>query len=115
MSSSPPPVVLYSTTTPALAKVKADIARIKRILDNKRVSYEEVDLASTPGRRAEMLAGSDDLKTIPQLHVNGRLVGDADTIQELEDFAELDAFLPLQPAAHQPFSLHHAGPPGPHA
>lgn len=40
--SGPPQVVLYSTTTPALAKVKADIARIKRILDNKRVAYEEV-------------------------------------------------------------------------
>jgi len=128
MQSSAPVVVLYSTTTPALAKVKADIARIKRILDNKRVAYEEVracrglrwlrmgvatqqhvvlfptpchalappraacmalpqraactgratysaqvDLASAPGRRAEMLAGSDDLKTIPQLHVNGRV------------------------------------------
>ncbi len=122
-----PVVVLYSTTTPALAKVKADIARIKRILDNKRVAYEEVrcgpnpvvdsrrrfdaspavssprtpprqrtadgeqhaqpsqslqtprstfcqvDLASAPGRRAEMLKGSDDVKIIPQLHVNGRV------------------------------------------
>lgn len=40
--SGPPNVVLYSTTTPATSKVKADIARVKRILDNKRVSYEEV-------------------------------------------------------------------------
>jgi hypothetical protein len=102
-AGAPPEVVLYSTTTPALAKVKADIARLRRILDNKRVQYEEVggkrvegergaqpwarraalrarvlpalqvDLASTPARRADMLAGSDGLKTIPQLHVNGRV------------------------------------------
>ncbi|KAI8472429.1 MAG: hypothetical protein J3K34DRAFT_467398 [Monoraphidium minutum] len=67
-----PVVVLYSTTTPALAKVKADIARMKRILDNKRIHYEEVDLASYPERRKDMLAGSDDCKVLPQLHVNGR-------------------------------------------
>jgi glutaredoxin len=71
-------VVLYSTTTPAFAKTKADIARLKRILDNKRVAYEEVDLASSgPERRARMLAGSGGCTTLPQLHVNGRVRGAA--------------------------------------
>jgi hypothetical protein len=37
-----PAVVLYSTSVPTLPKVRADIATIKRILEAKKVSYEEV-------------------------------------------------------------------------
>jgi hypothetical protein len=37
-------VVLYSTSVPALPKVRSDIATIKRILDAKRVQYEEVSM-----------------------------------------------------------------------
>jgi hypothetical protein len=39
---SEPSVVLYSTSVPTLPKVRSDIATIKRILDAKRVQYEEV-------------------------------------------------------------------------
>lgn len=35
-------VVLYSTSVPTLPKVRNDIATIKRILEGKRVQYEEV-------------------------------------------------------------------------
>jgi hypothetical protein len=35
-------VTLYSTSVPALPKVRGDIATLKRILDAKRVVYEEV-------------------------------------------------------------------------
>ena len=35
-------VVLFSTSVAVQAKTQADIARIKRILDAKRVAYEEV-------------------------------------------------------------------------
>lgn len=40
-----------------------------------------------------MLAGSGGVGTLPQLHVDGRLVGDADTVQELEDWGDLDYIL----------------------
>ena len=40
--SAAPSVVLFSTSVAVQAKTQADIARIKRILDAKRVSYEEV-------------------------------------------------------------------------
>ncbi|KAL6771805.1 hypothetical protein ACKKBG_A27870 [Auxenochlorella protothecoides x Auxenochlorella symbiontica] len=86
-------VVLYSTTSAATLKVKTDITKIRHILDAKKVPYEEVDLASTPERRASMLAGSEGLLALPQLHVDGRLVGVADSVQELEDWGELDALL----------------------
>lgn len=35
-------VVLFTTSVPTLPKVRADIATIKRILEAKKVSYEEV-------------------------------------------------------------------------
>jgi hypothetical protein len=35
-------VVLYSTSVPTLPKVRADIATIKRILEAKKVDFEEV-------------------------------------------------------------------------
>ena len=42
--SAAPNVVLFSTSVAVQAKTQADIARIKRILDAKRVVYEEVCL-----------------------------------------------------------------------
>ncbi len=35
-------IILYTTSITAIPKVKADHDRIKRILDAKRVEYEEV-------------------------------------------------------------------------
>jgi hypothetical protein len=43
MSDGAVRLVLYSTSVPTLPKVRADIATIRRILDAKRVTYEEVD------------------------------------------------------------------------
>lgn len=37
-----PLVMFFSTSVPTTAKVKADIARIRRILDGKQVAYVEV-------------------------------------------------------------------------
>jgi hypothetical protein len=41
-SQMTPTVVLYSTSVPTLPKVRADIATIKRILEAKKVDFEEV-------------------------------------------------------------------------
>lgn len=54
---------------------------------------QQVDLAVTPHKRQEMLAASGGCNAIPQLHYNDKLVGDFDTVQDLEDFGELDAAL----------------------
>lgn len=48
----------------------------------------QVDLSMEPHRREAMLAGSDGLSKLPQLHVNGRFVGGADEIQA-SAFAQL--------------------------
>ncbi len=54
-------------------QVKTDIQRIKRILDGKRVEYEEVDLSARPQRKEEMMAASNQVRTLPQLHIDGKV------------------------------------------
>lgn len=99
-----PKVVLYCTSVATTLKTKTDITKIKHILDAKRVQYEEVraadacealdqfanvwggqpraanpllqvDLTQQPGRREGMLADSGGVKALPQLHIDGKLVG----------------------------------------
>lgn len=76
-----PQIVLYASSCAGTLKVRSDIIRIKNLLDAKRVAYDEVDLAMEPHRREDMLAGSDGLTTLPQLHVNGCSLGSADELQ----------------------------------
>ncbi|KDD72205.1 hypothetical protein H632_c3702p0, partial [Helicosporidium sp. ATCC 50920] len=82
-------VCFYTTTSATTAKARKDITKIRHILDVKRVQYEEVDLTDRPERRMQMLEGSYGISVLPQVHVNGKLVGLADGIQEMEDFGEL--------------------------
>jgi glutaredoxin len=84
-------VVLYSTSTPSTLRVKRDIRRFLQLLHALQIQtpfqYQIVDLAETPSRKIEMMSavgGSDD--TLPQLHVNGSVVGDMRKVEELHDF-----------------------------
>ena len=95
--------------------MKTDISRVKQLLQIKKVDYDEVkratalwstyvsshlrpqpvqvDLALEPRRRSEMLAASDGVSSLPQLHLNNKYLGDWDTLQDMEDFGELDTAL----------------------
>lgn len=53
----------------------------------------QIDLAVEPRRRSEMLAASDGVSSLPQLHLNNKYLGDWDTLQDMEDFGELDTAL----------------------
>ena len=53
----------------------------------------QVDLASEPKRRSEMVTASEGVTSLPQLHLNNKYLGDFDTLQDMEDFGELDAVL----------------------
>ena len=55
--------------------------------------FKQVDLAITPQKRQDMLANSNGCSAVPQLHCNDKLVGDLDTVQDMEDFGELNAAL----------------------
>lgn len=86
-------VVLWVSSCATTLKGRTDITKIKHILDSKKTEYEEVDLSQLPHRRQEMLDASDGVITLPQLHVNGQLIGSADDVQEFEDWGELNDLL----------------------
>jgi glutaredoxin 3 len=68
-------------------------SRAKRLLDQKGISFIEIDLWQFPERRAEMIERAGGRRTVPQLFVDGRPIGGSDELAELERSGELDAIL----------------------
>lgn len=71
--------------------------RAKALLDAKGVSYEIIDVELTPGAREEMQAKGGG-KTVPQIFVEGRYIGDCDQIHALDAGGKLDPLLGIAPA-----------------
>jgi glutaredoxin 3 len=67
--------------------------RAKRLLQQKRIAFTEIDLWQEPGRRAEMVERAGGRRTVPQLFIDGRGIGGSDELAELEAQGELDALL----------------------
>jgi glutaredoxin 3 len=68
----------------------------KALLSKKGVSFTEIDVTSTPGARQEMEARTAGAKTVPQVFIDGRLIGGSDRLAEMEKAGELDALLGLE-------------------
>ena len=68
-------------------------AAAKRLLDKKGVAYEEIDIMLRPARRREMTERSGGRRSVPQIFVAGKHLGDCDDLFELEADGELDALL----------------------
>jgi len=71
--------------------------RAKRLLSEKGVSFEEIDLWAEPERRSEMVARAGGRTTVPQIFIDGRPVGGSDDLAELERRGELDRLLAGNP------------------
>lgn len=67
--------------------------RAKALLDRKGVAYEEIDVSATPGARETMVTRAAGRRTVPQVFVDGRHIGDSDEIIALERAGRLDAIL----------------------
>jgi glutaredoxin 3 len=81
------PVEIY--TTP----ICGYCAMAKRLLDRKGVPYAEIDVMSSPERRAEMVQRSVGGRTVPQIFIGGTPVGGCDDLHALERAGKLDALL----------------------
>jgi glutaredoxin 3 len=64
----------------------------KRLLDRKRVSYEEVDITFDATRRVEMVRASGR-RTVPQVFIDDRAIGGFDELYELDQSGQLDRIL----------------------
>ena len=78
-------VIVYSTTWCPFC-IKA-----KRLLDNKKVKYNEINV-SAPEERAKMVALTGG-RTVPQIVIDDQPVGGCDELYALERSGKLDDFL----------------------
>ncbi|MEL7115763.1 MAG: glutaredoxin 3 [Pseudomonadota bacterium] len=65
----------------------------KRLLNQKGVSYAEIDLAQSPDRRSEMMDRAGGRHTVPQIFVGKTHVGGCDDLFALERSGKLDPLL----------------------
>ncbi len=80
-------VVLYTSPTCGYCQMA------KRLLTAKGVSYQEIDVAGDPGKRAEMMQRSNGGRTVPQIFIGDTHVGGFDDMNALERAGKLDALL----------------------
>ncbi|EEX08809.1 glutaredoxin 3 [Ruegeria lacuscaerulensis ITI-1157] len=81
------PVVIY--TSPLCGFCHA----AKRLLNQKGVAYEEIDVLMNPKRKPEMIQRAGGRRTVPQIFIGDTHVGGCDDLYELEQAGKLDPLL----------------------
>lgn len=65
----------------------------KRLLKEKGVSFQEVNVLAQPGRKPEMIKRANGGRTVPQIFIGETHVGGCDELYALERAGKLDALL----------------------
>lgn len=65
----------------------------KRLLKQKGVSFNEVDIWSNPDRKPEMIQRANGGRTVPQIFVGDLHIGGCDDLYALDRAGKLDAML----------------------
>jgi glutaredoxin 3 len=68
-------------------------ARAKKLLDEKGVAFEEIDITMGGPKRKEMLERAPDHTTVPSIFIDGKHVGGSDDLAALNASGELDTLL----------------------
>lgn len=89
-------LVVYITTVSSNFEIKKKQQRIKNILDGKKVSYTEIDIAQNADDKNKMreLMG-DETALPPQIFVGESHLGDYDAFDAAVEEERLDEFLKL--------------------
>jgi len=69
----------------------------KRLLNNKGVTYTEIDTMLKPGVRREMIERAQGKSTVPQIFIDDVHVGGCDELYLLEQNKRLDPLLEGKP------------------
>ena len=69
--------------------------RAKALLDDKGVSYTEIDVTMDTSKRREMVERKPDARTVPQVFVDGQALGGCDYIHALDAQGKLGPILGL--------------------
>ena len=67
--------------------------RAKALLTKKGAEFHEIDVTYDPAQRAEMTVKAHGRRTVPQIFVDGKYVGDCDAIHALDARGGLDPLL----------------------
>ncbi|WP_342234772.1 glutaredoxin 3 [Inquilinus sp. OTU3971] len=82
-----PPVIVYSSPFCPYCYMA------KKLLTQKGVGFEEVDVVAEPSRREEMRQRANGRNTVPQIFIGATHVGGNDDLQALERAGRLDPLL----------------------
>ena len=67
--------------------------RAKRLLKEKGVQFDEIDVMLSPSRRREMTERAGGRTSVPQIFIDGRHIGGCDELYALEASGGLDPIL----------------------
>jgi glutaredoxin 3 len=80
-------VELYTTTYCPFC------TRAKSLLKSKGIAFVEIDVTTDDALRAKMIEMSGGRRTVPEIFINGRIVGGFDELKALNDAGKLDGLL----------------------
>ena len=84
---APPAVTIYTT------KLCPYCHMAKRVLRNKGVAFQEIDVTFEPQERAAMRERAGGRHTVPQIFVGSTHIGGCDELLSLDDEGRLDDLL----------------------
>jgi glutaredoxin 3 len=67
--------------------------RAKSLLKHKGVAFEEIDVGDDPDLREQMIERAGGRRTVPEIFINGRIIGGYDELKALDDAGGLDPLL----------------------
>ncbi len=80
-------VELYTTTYCPFC------TRAKNLLKSKGVAFVEIDVTEDDELRAKMIEMSGGRRTVPEIFINGKIVGGFDELNALNSSGKLDGLL----------------------
>ena len=80
-------ITLYSTRTCGFCRAA------KSLLDNKGISYKEIDISSDPELRGQMMTKANGSRTVPQIFINDAHFGGFSDLYSLQQSGTLDKLL----------------------
>ena len=67
--------------------------RAKSLLKSKNIAFVEIDVTEDDALRAKMIELSGGRRSVPEIFINGKIVGGFDELKALNDAGKLDGLL----------------------
>jgi glutaredoxin 3 len=67
--------------------------RAKALLKSKGVTFDEIDVSNDAEAREKMIELSGGRRTVPEIFINGKIIGGYDELRALDNAGQLDPLL----------------------